>query len=136
MKSLKKQRLTFSLGLIVLLIPSIANACAMSGLGGMYGSGLLELFIIAIIIFLMGYLPYLFLSIRVAIQATKGTLSKRTKIWASIFALINTITFVTLVTIVVTEFGPILFSIDLLLWGVPMFFFIKGMLHKTSSISA
>ena len=90
------------------------------------------------IIFLIGYLPYLFLSLRLAKQAETTGTTTGTKVFASIFMFINTSVFLYVFfgslailldggesyTIII--FAPILI-VSTLLWGFPFRAYMRGM---------
>ena len=120
--------------LSLLLLPTLANAC---GGGAFYLSDgdLALLGSILLGIFLAGYLPYVIFSVKLSRQAAtaEGT-KKSTKIWASIFALINTVVFIAGLPVVMEN--PLITLGDLLLWGTPFYFYIKGMRGTTASSSS
>jgi Ca2+/Na+ antiporter len=128
-----------SLGRIVTMLsllcfPFLASACGM----GMISISDGELAVLGLIVlagFLAGYLPYVIFSVKLSKQAmtTEGTKTS-TKVWASIFTLINTVVFVSCLTVVL-EINPLVVIGDCLLWGVPFFFYIKGMVTHPPSQS-
>jgi len=107
------------------IFPIVSKACGMSAIGS--GAIVEAMLIIAIVIFLLGYVPYLVFSIKLAKQSSniEGT-NKATKILASIFATVNTLVFLSAVYFIATEGGGFLFIGDVLLWGIPFAFFLKG----------
>lgn len=121
----------------MLTLPTFASACMG---GGMYYAGLGEALIIASIIFLAGYLPYVVASVKLAIEAGRPEGTKRgTRIVANIFAGINTTVFVlgllTLFSINSASLTVILG--DFMLWGIPFTFYMKGIkgIKDTSVVS-
>ncbi|MCP4441402.1 MAG: hypothetical protein GY810_21050 [Aureispira sp.] len=116
---------TFLVLSAIILIPTLASAC---GMGAMGMAGLGEALMIAFVIFLAGYLPYVVASVKLSIEAGRpeGTKSG-TRIVANIFAGINTTVFVLgLLTLLSTAPNPLIILGDFMLWGIPFFFYYKG----------
>lgn len=111
------------------LIPSFANACGL-GMIPISDEFVFGLIAVTLLIFLAGYLPYAILNFKLYKQAaTPEGIQKNTKIGASIFTLINTIVFVACMLVVIEQ-NPLIIIADCLLWGIPMFFYIKGMITR------
>jgi hypothetical protein len=103
----------------------------MGGMAFSISTGEIVLFLSIVIgIFLAGYVPYVHFSVKLARQAgTEEGPEKRIKVWASIFAAINTFVFLVSVS-TMAEGGIVILIGDILLWGIPFYFFIKGMSGK------
>lgn len=119
--------------LTLCLIPTFANATGFS----MTNEDIAFFLGVFFIIFLIGYLPYLFLSLRLAKQAETTGTTTATKVFASIFMFINTSVFLyvffgSLALILDGEsytimiFLPILI-VSTLLWGFPFRAYMRGM---------
>lgn len=114
---------------LVLLIPDAAQACGMGALGAA-ASG--DFFVILIGIFLAGYLPYIFFSIKLLYDKRKRTRALLfTRVVATIFAVINTVVYVIGVFIIATIDVSLLIG-DFFLWGIPFTIYILGMIPKKS----
>lgn len=119
MKNLSTFFQLLSLLLLFILIPTPAYANDMGGIAFLFLAAFF-------LVFLVGYLPYLFLCIALAIQSTKPEgIKKGTSTWASIFLGINTLVFL-LSFVFVLEFGATWVITDILLWGVPFLLYMKG----------
>lgn len=119
MKSLSSVFQILSLFLLFILIPTPAYANDMGGIAFLF-------FAAFFLVFLIGYLPYLFLSLTLAYQSTKPEgIKKSTNTWASIFVGINTLVFLGSFVLVL-EFGATWVLADILLWGIPFLLYLKG----------
>lgn len=120
--------------LSLLLLPTISTACGL-GMISISDGELAFLLLIVVAIFLAGYLPYVILAVKLSKQAATTEGAKTSiKVWASIFTLINTIVFVSCVAFIL-EINPLVFFADCLLWGIPFFYYIKGMITRPPSQS-
>jgi hypothetical protein len=109
-----------------LLIPNTTHACGV-GLAAAGFAGAVMVLILLCPVFLAGYMPYFVFSVRLAREAsTPEGISQRTKKYAFIFLTLNTLVFISGVVFIASFSFP-LFLCDLLLWGVPFYFYIKGM---------
>ena len=100
----------------------------MGGMAYSISTGEIILFLSIVLgIFLAGYIPYVYFSVKLSREASSPTgRTTRTKVWASIFAGINSLVFFSSVSIF-TDGEMLILIGDILLWGTPMFFYIKGM---------
>lgn len=120
--------------LSLFLLPTFANACGL-GMISISDGELTFLLLMALAIFLAGYLPYVILAVKLSKQAATPEGAKTSmKVWASLFALLNTMVFLSCLAVVL-EINPLVVLADCLLWGVPMFFYIKGMVTRPPSQS-
>lgn len=123
-----------SIFLSFFLFPTFTQACGL-GMISISDGELAFILGVLVAIFLAGYLPYVMLSVKLSQQAgTENGASLSVKVGASIFALINTGVFLSCLA-VVAEFNPLILICDVLLWGVPMFFYVKGMFTRPSTPS-
>jgi hypothetical protein len=121
--------------LSLLFLPTFANATGFS----MTNEDIAFFLGLFAVVFLIGYLPYLFLSLRLAKQAETTGATTGTKVIASIFMFVNTTVFLYVffgsISIILSDmsyatmFGLIAVA-SAFLWGFPFLAYIKGMRSK------